>query len=315
MDLSTFLSQLEVMHDCALCPRECHADRFSEKLGYCKSDASFNIASIFIHKGEEPVISGKDGICNIFFTHCNLQCIYCQNYQISDNKNPGTSTAMKLEEVIDQITSILDSGINRIGFVSPSHFIPQVKIIIQCIEALGYTPTWVFNTNGYDKVETLRSLEGIIDVYLPDFKYMDRDLADEYSDAPDYPEVAGAALKEMFRQKGATLHLSEDGTAESGMIIRHLVLPGHKENSLKVLNFIAEELSANLHISLMSQYFPTLRVSSHSWLNTTVSEEEYSIIVDELYRLGMYNGWVQELSSATHYHPDFEREEPFEIGE
>jgi putative pyruvate formate lyase activating enzyme len=220
---------------------------------------------------------------------------------------------MTLDEVIRQVTAILDSGINRVGFVSPSHFIPQVRIIIQCIHSLGYKPVLVFNTNGYDKVETLSSLEGLIDVYLPDLKYMEKELADEYSDAPDYPDVATAALKEMFRQKGATLHISEDGMAESGIIIRHLVLPGHKENSLKVLNFIAEELSPKLYISLMSQYYPTPRVSCHPKLNTTVSNEEYAQIVAELDRLEMYNGWVQELSSAKHYQPDFEREKPFEM--
>jgi putative pyruvate formate lyase activating enzyme len=312
MDFTSFLAPLDKLHDCDLCPRECHADRFSENLGYCKSEALFNISSIFVHKGEEPAISGENGICNIFFSHCNLQCIYCQNYQISENSTSGKSTEMKLDEVIRQVTTILDSGINRVGFVSPSHFIPQVKIIIQCIKSLGYDPVWVYNTNGYDKPETLRSLEGMIHVYLPDFKYMESALADEYSDAPDYPEVAARALKEMFRQKGTTLHFGKDGTVESGMIIRHLVLPGHTENSLKVLNFIAEELSPKLHISLMSQYYPTPRVSCHPRLNTTVTIEEYSIIVAELDRLGMEYGWIQELGSSSHYRPDFESKHPFD---
>jgi putative pyruvate formate lyase activating enzyme len=179
MDFTSFLAPLDKLHDCDMCPRECHADRFSDDLGYCKTKAVFNISSIFVHKGEEPAISGENGICNIFFSHCNLQCIYCQNYQISDNSTSGKSTEMELDEVIRQVTIILDSGINRVGFVSPSHFIPQVKIIIQCIKSLGYDPVWVFNTNGYDKPETLRSLEGIIHVYLPDLKYMESALADE----------------------------------------------------------------------------------------------------------------------------------------
>lgn len=311
MDFNSFPAPLEILHDCDLCPRECHADRFSTKSGYCKSDASFNISSICIHHGEEPAIGGKNGICNIFFTHCNLQCIYCQNYQISDNRNLINQTAIELDEVIRQVSAILDSGIHRVGFVSPSHFIPQVKIIIQCIHSLGYKPVWVFNTNGYDKTETLKSLEGIIDVYLPDFKYMESSLAGEYSDAPDYPEVTTLALKEMYRQKGATLHCDNDDTAESGIIIRHLVLPGHKENSLKVMNLIAKELSPKLHISLMSQYYPTPRVSCHPRLNRTVSREEYNLIVEEMERLGIYNGWIQELNSAIHYCPDFEKENPF----
>jgi putative pyruvate formate lyase activating enzyme len=199
-----------------------------------------------------------------------------------------------------------------VGFVSPSHFIPQVKIIIQCIRSLGYDPVWVFNTNGYDKTETLRSLEGIIDVYLPDLKYMESGLAGEYSDAPDYPEVAARALQEMFRQKGATILFGKDGTAESGMIIRHLVLPGNTGNSLKVLNFIAEELSPNLHVSIMSQYYPIPQVSWHPRLNTAISIKDYSLIVSELDQLGMYNGWIQELNSALDYRPDFEKEHPFD---
>jgi len=312
MDFQSFTDPLDKLNDCDLCPRECHADRFSGKLGYCESDASFNIASICIHKGEEPVISGKDGICNIFFSHCNLQCIYCQNYQISDNNIPAKSTSMELEAVIARITAILDTGISRVGFVSPSHCIPQVKIIIRKILSLGYKPVWVYNSNGYDKPETLRSLEGLIDVYLPDYKYSDEDLSGEYSDAPDYPDVAALALKEMFRQKGATLHVGRDGTAESGMIVRHLVLPGHTENSVNVLKFLAEELSPRLHVSLMSQYFPTPRVSCHPVLKNTVSIDEYNLVVSEMEKLGMHNGWIQELDSSSHYRPDFERDKPFD---
>jgi putative pyruvate formate lyase activating enzyme len=311
MDFTSFLKPLEQLHDCDLCPRECHADRFYDSLGTCKSGVSFNISSICIHHGEEPAISGEKGICNIFFTHCNLQCIYCQNYQISDNHFPAKSTEMGLGDVIQQVTGILDAGITRVGFVSPSHFIPQVKIIISVIESLGYKPVWVFNTNGYDKVETLRSFEGIIDVYLPDLKYMKSDLAGEYSGAYDYPEVSALALKEMYRQKGAVLHLDKEGTAESGIIIRHLVLPGQIDNSLKVLRFIAEELSPKLHLSLMSQYYPTPHVICHPTLNRTVSPEEYSTVVSEMDRLGLFKGWIQELNSAAFYRPDFEREQPF----
>ncbi|MCX6249084.1 MAG: 4Fe-4S cluster-binding domain-containing protein [Bacteroidetes bacterium] len=311
MDLTPFLDPLEKLHDCDLCPRECTADRFSEDLGYCKSNASFCISSICIHHGEEPAISGEEGICNLFFAHCNLQCIYCQNYQISDNRLAVSSDAMELEEVIRQVSGFLDAGITRVGFVSPSHFIPQVMIIIRCIESLGYKPVWVYNSNGYDKPSTLRLLEGMIDVYLPDLKYMESTLAGEYSDAPDYPEMASMALKEMFRQKGAVLHTGKEGTAESGIIIRHLVLPGHAGNSLKVINFIAEELSPKIHVSLMSQYYPTLMVSCHPVLQNKVSPEEYATVVNEMERLGMENGWIQELSSADHYRPDFEKDQPF----
>ena len=312
MDLSPLLSELEALHDCALCPRNCHADRFSPNDGYCQAGIGFSISSICIHRGEEPVISGSHGICNIFFTNCNLQCIYCQNYQISDNCRDHTSDEMPLKEVIRQITEILDTGINIVGFVSPSHFIPQMKIIIQAIEGAGYQPTWVYNTNGYDKVETLRSLEGIIDVYLPDFKYMNSSVAIELSNVSDYPEVASAALKEMYRQKGSALRVNDQGYAESGILIRHLVLPGQVENSKNVLTFVAGELSPHMHIGLMSQYYPTDRVARDPLLRRVLSKAEYNSVIVEMERLGMSNGFIQEMESFAHYRPDFDKNHPFE---
>jgi len=312
MNYSSFLTPLEELRNCSYCPRNCHTDRFSTKSGYCKSDTSFNISSICIHRGEEPVISGTEGICNVFFTNCNLQCIYCQNWQISVNRKERNSTEMSVERVISEITAILDQGINMIGFVSPSHVIPQMKIIINVLDALGYHPVKVYNTNGYDTPETIRSMEGIIDVFLPDFKYMDPEIAKEYSGATDYSEVASLALKEMYRQKGSVIHLSEKGTAESGIIIRHLVLPGQVENSLKVLRFIADELSPKLHISLMSQYYPTPAVSCHPQLKSPIKEKEYQIVIEEMDKLGFTNGWIQEMESMHNYQPDFQKNHPFE---
>ena len=199
MTSGELLSLLEELKDCALCPRECHVNRWESANGICRSDASFNIASICIHKGEEPVISGPNGICNIFFTNCNLQCIYCQNHQISDVLIARQSFRMELKDIVKEITAILDRGINMVGFVSPSHFIPQMKVIIQALKEKGYSPVWVYNTNAYDKAATLKSLEGLIDVYLPDFKYMDPLLARSFSKAGDYPEAATSAIREMYR--------------------------------------------------------------------------------------------------------------------
>lgn len=300
-----------LLADCAFCPRECHVNRLKGATGWCKSGAGFRINSICLHHGEEPPVSGDDGICNIFFTNCNLQCIYCQNWQISDNKLDHGSDEMEFDGVIDRIISFLEKGITRVGFVSPSHVIPQMLTIIHEIEDQGYHPVWVYNSNGYDKVETLKRLEGIIDVYLPDLKYLDPALSKEYSGAGNYPETAMSALREMYRQKGAALHTADDGTITSGIIIRHLVLPGEVQNSLDVVRFIAEELSPNLHISLMSQYFPTPAVASHPRLNRTVSREEYKQVTDEMERLGLCKGWIQQPESQDHYRPDFRRENPF----
>ena len=312
MNVNSFLDPLQELINCTLCPRKCHVNRLVGELGYCKTDASFNIASICIHKGEEPVISGKKGICNVFFTNCNLQCIYCQNHQISDIRSDRRASIMELDIVVGKITAILDSGINLVGFVSPSHTIPQMKVIINAVNAQGYKPRWVYNSNGYDDADTLKSLEGIIDVYLPDFKYLDIQLSKKYSDAANYPECASKALREMYRQKGSAVHLDKDGIIESGMIIRHLVLPGALDNSRKVLRFIAEELSPRMFISLMSQYFPTVKAATFHPLNRLVLQSEYQMIIEEMENLEMYNGWIQEYESNAFYHPDFDRQNPFE---
>jgi putative pyruvate formate lyase activating enzyme len=218
---------------------------------------------------------------------------------------------MELREVVRCITGILDSGIDHVGFVSPSHFIPQVKIIINVLRVLGYNPKFVYNTNAYDLPLSIRGLEGYIDIYLPDFKYTDAELAKRYSDVKNYPEMALASIRDMLRQKGTGLPLNRDGYATEGIIIRHLVLPGHPENSIEVLRTIARELSNEIHISLMSQYYPVFRVHNHEFLGRTLKSEEYERVVQELEELGFENGWVQELSSHESYRPDFEQEEPF----
>ncbi len=303
---------LRDLADCTCCPRECHANRIKGKLGYCRSGVGFPIGSICAHRGEEPVISGPHGICNIFFTHCNMQCIYCQNYDISRNRGAIVEHEMTLEELVDQIESFLRTGCPSVGFVSPSHVVPQVRAIIHAVKERGFSPVFLYNTNGYDKKETIRALAGEIDVYLPDMKYMDARLAKEYSDTPDYPDIATQALKEMYRQMGADIELDENGLITRGMIIRHLVLPGHVENSKAVLRFIAEELSPDMYISLMSQYYPTPAVRNHPKLGRYLTAEEYEEVLDEFERLGFHRGFVQELSSPDHYKPDFMKDHPFE---
>jgi len=295
---------------CTLCPRACGADRAGGRLGFCRSGAGYEVASICLHRGEEPVLSGTRGICNVFFSHCNLQCVYCQNYQISRNESPVRSPG--LDDVVAAVAAILESGATHVGFVSPSHMIEQMKAVIAGIRSAGRNPVFVMNTNAYDKPDVLRSLEGLIDVYLPDFKYMDCALARELSGAEDYPEVALAALREMYRQKGSTLVMEEDGTAASGLIIRHLIIPGHVENSTACLRAIAEELSPSVHVSLMSQYYPPPVVAGHPALDRIIEQREYDEVIEELERLGFHRGWFQEFGSAITYQPDFSRPHPFE---
>ncbi|OFY44591.1 MAG: hypothetical protein A2Z69_01180, partial [Bacteroidetes bacterium RBG_13_44_24] len=250
----------ELLSYCKLCPRECRVNRFEGGGGYCGMDAGLNIASICIHRGEEPPISGPGGICNIFFAGCNLHCIYCQNYDISRPGRESLKTPQSLNSVLDHIENLLSAGIIAVGFVSPSHVVPQVKAIIRGLNARGHNPITVYNTNSYDKSDVIDSLEGFIDVWLPDYKYVTPGTAKEYSDAYDYPDVALKAMRRMYYQKGSVLQMDEKGRAENGILIRHLVLPGHAEESKKVLRTIADELSPGIHLSLMSQYHPTYEV-------------------------------------------------------
>ncbi len=306
------LSSLEVLRDCRICPRNCGVDRFSSKLGYCQLDAKFNIASITLHKGEEPVIVGKKGICNIFFPHCNLQCIYCQNYQISCNIEKNYQV-WELPQIIEKLLEFIESGVYLIGFVSPSQCVVQMKIIIEALRRTGKKFITVYNSNGYDKVNTLRELESYIDVYLPDFKYIDPNIAELYSYAHNYPEIAKAAILEMYRQKGSYISINDDGYVESGLIVRHLVLPGESEQSIRILEYISEYLSTGAHISLMSQYYPTYKATHHPILNRTLEYDEYQKVVHKMNELGFYHGWVQELQSQKTYRPNFEEEKPFGI--
>jgi putative pyruvate formate lyase activating enzyme len=305
-------SDQELLTNCALCPRECGVNRFRRGDGYCGIDAGFNIASICIHRGEEPPISGPSGICNIFFAGCNLRCIYCQNHEISRKSRGEKNFLMGFDQVLDMVEEILDTGIKSVGFVSPSHSVPQMKAIIKELNNRGRKPLTVYNTNGYDKTSVLREIAEITDIYLPDLKYVTNSLSASYSDVYNYPEVAIKALKEMYFQKGSKLHLDDEGRAVQGILIRHLVLPGHSEESKKVLRKIADELSPGVSISLMSQYHPNDEVSGHRLLNRPLYAREYNSVIEEMIRLGFRNVWVQDPGSDNNYLPDFSKQHPFE---
>ena len=295
---------------CRLCPRHCGVNRRESASGFCRADDSLAIASITIHHGEEPVLGGDKGVCNVFFRHCNLACRYCQNYQISDNDGP-LAPAMSLAEAVAKITAILDQGVGALGFVSPSHMLAQTLAIVGAVRDRGYDPVIIYNSNGYDRVDSLRRLEDVVDIYLPDCKYMDEELARRWSRAADYPQVARAALTEMYRQKGNVLHMGDDGRARRGPIVRHLVLPGAVENSERVLEFLASDLSPKLHLSLMAQYRPTPAMAADELLGRRLLPGEYQRALAAMRRLGFNNGWAQDFASADFYNPDFNREDPF----
>jgi putative pyruvate formate lyase activating enzyme len=304
--------EISLLSNCTLCLRECGVNRFDGGNGYCGADAGMNIALICIHRGEEPPISGPSGICNIFFSGCNLRCIYCQNHDISHPGGGGIQNIIDLDEALDNIENIVSDDIKAVGFVSPSHVVPQVKAIIRGLHSRGLRPVTVYNTNSYEKPEVIDSLEGLIDVYLPDYKYASPSLAAELSDATDYPDAAMKVLKRMYYQKGSTLHLDKEGRVESGILIRHLVLPGYVEESKALLGNIAREISTGVHLSLMSQYCPTSYVNAHSGLNRILYRPEYEAVVETMEKLGFRNGWLQDIDSYRNYRPDFSREHPFE---
>lgn len=296
---------------CSLCPHKCLANRTS-KLGFCHASTLPEVASISIHKGEEPPLCGSKGIVNIFFAHCNLQCIFCQNHDISRAQvDTDKIFYHTLDEIIARIEELLPQTENMLGFVSPSHYSNWIPIILDRLHADGFTPITVYNTNGYDTPETLQSLAPYVDIYLPDFKYMDARLAGAYSHASDYPQRAQEALLEMFSQKGSGLPTDDNGLAFRGIIIRHLVLPGQIQNSIDCLRWIADNLSIKLHISLMAQYFPPEGITLPDELNRTLSEEEYQQVVDEFNALGFSRGWVQELTASQTYRPDFSQKQSF----
>ena len=305
------LSPLDRLIACRECPRGCGTDRFKSPSGYCATGAGFSVGSVCLHRGEEPVF-GEHGVCNVFFTMCNLQCRYCQNFQISRKPSPQIAYELTLGELAAKIRLVLAEGARHVGFVSPSHVFPQMEALMDELRGGQPEPLFVMNTNGYDLPGQIRRLEGRMQVYLPDLKYMDPILANSLSGCPDYPAVAQAALREMFRQKGPALVLDRQGLLQSGLIIRHLVLPGQVENSKAVLRFLARELSPEITVSLMSQYAPIPAVADDPELGRRLTPAEYEEVLEELGRLGMENGWVQDLESQDHYCPDFARSHPFE---
>lgn len=297
--------QLE-MSACTLCPRLCGVDRTITH-GFCGAPDGLQVSAVCLHRGEEPPLNP---IVNIFFTHCNLQCIYCQNYQIS-NQSDSSAIITDIDSLTDRICELLPQSGGLLGFVTAAHYTPYIPLILNAMQQRGQRPVTVYNSSGYESVDSLRTLEGLIDIYLPDFKYMDPQLAYAYSQAADYPQVAQAALREMRRQVGSGLKTDADGKAYRGLIVRHLVLPGAVDNSLACLEWLDDEFPFGLHLALMAQYFPP-REGLPAPFDRTVTPEEYAVVVNRAESLGLTDGWIQEFEAQNNYRPDFTRTNPFE---
>ena len=284
---------------CTLCPRRCGVDRTRGQLGFCKMPGQIHAARAGVHYWEEPVISGSFGSGAVFFSGCTLKCAFCQNYDISQENFGKPMTSAELRAAFERL---IDEGVQNINLVTPTHFLPD---ILPALEPKLPVPV-VYNCGGYESVETLRQLEGKIDVYLPDFKYSDNALAKRLSSAPDYFETASAAILEMYRQVGKPV--IEDDEMKRGVLVRHLVLPGCVDNSLGVLDWVAEHFrSGEILFSLMSQYVPMGRAAEMPPFDRRITELEYDSVLSYMMLLGIEDGYTQDFSSAERgYTPSFD---------
>ncbi len=306
----------ELLRSCNVCPKDCGNDRLSDEIAACYSGRLPIVSSFTAHFGEEPCLSGTNGAGNIFFGNCNLRCVYCQNYQISQTWKTQKKNEITHERLAEMMLDLQDRGCHNIGFVSPTHFAPQMARGILLAARQGLNLPIVYNTNAYDSVEVLRLLDGIVDVYLPDLKYADSDAGFQYSKVRDYKEHARAAIKEMHRQMGDTLQFGEDGLLKRGLMIRLLVLPNGIADIESNLRWIRDELSPKTAISLMAQYYATNKAATddrYILLSRRISEGEWFDAVSLLDELGMEEGFMQEYESASHYYrPDFtDKDKPF----
>ena len=311
------IERLEAMlASCTVCPKDCGNDRLKDEIAACYSGRLPIVSSYTAHFGEEPCLSGTHGAGNIFFGNCNLRCVYCQNYQISQTWKEQKKNEITHERLAEMMLELQERGCHNIGFVSPTHFAPQMARAILIAAENGLRLPIVYNTNAYDSVEVLRLLDGIVDVYLPDLKYADSDAGFQYSKVRDYKEHARAALREMHRQMGDTLVFGDDGLLKQGLMIRLLVLPNDIAGIAENLRWIRDELGPKTAISLMAQYYATNKAATddrYILLSRRISEGEWFEAVHLLDDLGMEEGFMQEYESASHYYrPDFaDAEKPF----
>ena len=293
---------VKILEKCAICPHNCGINRLNNQIGRCKSKDTVKVALYSTHNFEEPCISGKKGSGTVFFSNCNMNCVFCQNYEISQQ---GKGKEISIEELADIFIKQQEKDVENINLVTPTSYVPQIIEAIKIARKNGLKLPIVYNTNGYEKVETLKMLEGYVDIYLPDFKYSDDDLGKRLSKVDNYFEIVTEALNEMYRQTGKAVFNGE-GIMQKGMIIRHLVLPNHILNSRRVLKWINENMH-DVYVSVMAQYFPTYKAKEIDDINRKLTKEEYEQIENYLYRLDLENGYIQELGEhEEEYVPHWE---------
>jgi putative pyruvate formate lyase activating enzyme len=306
----------KMLLSCNVCPLDCGNNRMENQIARCFSGRLPVVSSYTPHFGEEPALTGAKGAGNVFFGNCNLRCVYCQNYQISQAHKEQIRNEVTHERLAEMMLELQAKGCHNINFVSPTHFAPQLARAVLIAAGRGLNLPIVYNTNAYDSVEVLRLLEGIVGVYLPDLKYADSSEGYTFSKVPHYAERARAALKEMYRQTGDELVFREDGTLARGLVVRLLVLPNDIAGVRESLEWIREELSPRVAVSLMAQYYATNKAATderYTLLSRRITEGEWWRAVSLLEKLGMEEGWMQEYDGASHYYrPDFtDPETPF----
>ena len=282
---------------CDLCPRKCLVDRKKGEKGICGQTENLKVARAALHFWEEPCISGDAGSGAVFFSGCPLHCVFCQNENIA---NGTVGKEISLERLVDIFLELQEKGANNINLVTPGHFVPQIVKALDQARKEGLTLPVVYNTSSYETVDTIRMLEGYVDIYLPDFKYMSPVLSKKYSHAPDYAEVAKAAIAEMVRQTGKAVFVNgdEDNLILRGTIVRHLTLPGCMEDSMQILKYLHETYGDTIYISIMNQFTPLSNLEKYPELNCRITDEEYETLVDYAIDIGIENGFIQEGDTA-----------------
>lgn len=291
-----------MLDNCTLCPHNCKVNRLEGKKGRCKCDNTLKIALASLHMFEEPCISGTNGSGTVFFTNCNLNCIYCQNYEISQS---GKGKEITIQTLADIFIKQQEKGAHNINLVTPTMYVYQIIEAIKIARKNGLKIPIIYNSNGYENIETIKMLNGYIDVYLPDLKYYTNELSKKYSNVDNYFEVATNAIKEMYSQVGNAI-FDDNAIIQKGVIIRHLVLPNHIQNTKNILKWINENMPKDIYVSVMAQYFPTYKAKNDSLINRKLNKKEYKEVLNYLYSLDLQNGYIQELGShEEEYVPNF----------
>lgn len=295
----------ELLNDCTLCPRNCHVNRNEGKVGYCRMTSELVVARAALHMWEEPCISGEKGSGTVFFSGCAMGCVFCQNHEIAKGLRGKSISVERLSEIFLELQ---EKGANNINLVTPSHYVPQIIEALDLARARGLVLPIVYNSSGYEKKETIKGLEGYVDIYLPDFKYMNDDIAERYSHCPDYSTYAKESIEEMVRQTGKP-EFFPDGIMKKGTIVRHLSLPGYLEDSKDILDYLHANFKNDLYISIMNQYTPMVMVEKYPEINRKVTKKEYDELISYALMLGIKNAYTQEDETQDEsFIPDFDGE-------